>query len=254
MRTAMTHAELDALVQEVLDGTATAEQRARLEAHLASTPADAARRRELEHVFTLLRGVPMAEAPSGLRQSVLRRLGPAREAGVGIGRPRGAFALRGTLRLALPFALGFAAGAIAFVGWTGGPGRELGGEAVGTMMPAGGNGGETLRAGSMQVSVRGQRSGDRQVLRIGVESARRPDEIEIGFDPASTRLASLRQADARAGEIEAAPGRVRLLPERDGTYVVELVHQDPGARVELVLRSGGDTTRRTMSPDLGEDR
>lgn len=256
MRAVMTGAELDLLLQEVLDGTASPEQRARLESHLAAVPADLPRRRELEDVFARLRAVPTPAAPAGLREAVLARIeAPAPATRVPwIGPSRGTTAMRGSLRIALPFALGFAAGAIAFLGWAGTSGRDLGGEAVGTMMPAGKGDVERFEPGSMRVTLHGERRGEVQVLRFSARPARPADEIEIRFDPARTRLAAFRQADARQGGIEAAPGRLRLLPERDAGYVIELVHSDAGARVELAMRSGDVTAHRTLPPDFGEDR
>jgi hypothetical protein len=71
VRTVMMNHELQTLIQDVLDGTATPEQRQRLETTLANDETARARYRELESVFTSLRSVGPSEAPAGLRDSVL---------------------------------------------------------------------------------------------------------------------------------------------------------------------------------------
>ena len=248
----MSEHDLDALIQDVLDGTASADQRARLDTELASNPRAPGRFRELEQVFERLREVPREEVPAGLRAEVLNRLRApgARERTRGLGRARATLATRGTLRIALPFALGFAAGAIAFLG---SPAvRNPAGEpnAAGAMMPAGG---EPLRwrEGRMTVTVRGERQGDRQILGITAESAGGGHEIELRFDPRHTRLAAFRQSDPRHGSVATGEGRLTLAPAARGEYRLELLQIDGGAPVVVTTRSESGTSVRTVAQRFG---
>lgn len=252
MRAGMSDRDLDILIQDVLDGTASSEQRARLEAELAANPQALGRRRELERVFERLRGVPHEEAPAGLRAEVLNRLRApgARERAHWLGRARATLATRGTLRIALPFALGFAAGAIAFVGGPGVPGREIEQGAVGTMMPAG-DAALRWREGRMTVTLRGERRGDRQILGITAESAGGGGEIELRFDPEHTRLAAFRQEDARQGGVETGPDRLKLLPGAHGEYRLELLQLEGGGPVVVTSRSESGASVRTLAADFG---
>lgn len=247
--------ELDDLLQEALDGSATAEQRARLEAAMAS-PEFAARRAELELVFARLAAVPAAEAPSGLREGVLRRLSEAATPDLRPGARR-TLAFRGTLRAALPFALGFAAGAIAFVGWSEGPWRRTGEQSAATMSPGTSQSAALAwRAGRSEITVRGERRGERQTLRLLARSTSGSEAVELRYDPARTSLAALRQADARPTGLEALPGRVRFEPGRHGEYVIELVQSGGGAPVQVVVQTEAGESVRTLPADFGapEDR
>ena len=64
----------DELIQRVLEGTATADERARLDAAAAADPAVRRRREELEHVFQLLGSAQLETPPAGIRDAVLRQI------------------------------------------------------------------------------------------------------------------------------------------------------------------------------------
>jgi hypothetical protein len=74
---------LEQLMHDVLDGVATAEQRAELERRLASDPSARERYRSLEAVFETLGRVSMVEAPGDLHPGLMRALDgePRREGG-----------------------------------------------------------------------------------------------------------------------------------------------------------------------------
>lgn len=95
---------IEDLIQRVLDGSATSEERERLDALTASDPALRRRREELDHVFSLLGSARLAPAPDGLGDSVLQAIADLPKATsrrapkASIGSPRGA----GWFRIVLP--------------------------------------------------------------------------------------------------------------------------------------------------------
>ena len=251
MRTVMS-ADLEALIQDVLDGTATPEARARLAAELASNPAARERQEQMAAVFEKLQTVHVEEAPAGLRAEVLNRLRApgARERAHELGRARRNVQARGSLRLVLPFALGFAAGAIAFVGWRGMPMRDLESGVAGSMMPAGGAI-ERWREGRLSVVVRGERRDGIQVLGIHAESSEPGAVLELRWRPSSTRLAGFRQTDARADGIEIDSDHVTLHPLAGSQYRLELRQLDGGGPVVVTSRSNVASSVRTLAADFG---
>jgi hypothetical protein len=63
----------DALIHAVLDGEASAEQRAELDRRMDADPALRAKFDEMQRVFTMLEAVPAVDPPAGLVQSILAR-------------------------------------------------------------------------------------------------------------------------------------------------------------------------------------
>ena len=63
----------ESLIHAVLDGEASAEQRAELDRRLEGDPALRARFEEMQRVVALLEAVPAVEPPAGLVESILRR-------------------------------------------------------------------------------------------------------------------------------------------------------------------------------------
>ncbi len=108
---------LDELIQRVLDGDATAAERAGLEARIASDPEARSRREEMERVFQALGDARSEDPPAGLRDDILRAVGGAapawRRTPARAGRP--AFSW---FRLVLPVA-GAVAAVVIFVSWQG---------------------------------------------------------------------------------------------------------------------------------------
>jgi hypothetical protein len=149
---------LDDLVQRVLDGNGSAEDQRRLEGRLASDASARNRYDELSRVFAGLKAVQLEEAPSGMRDEVLRsvreaalaRTPAAARAGVAVtAAPRVARPAFSWLRLALPIAAGAAAALVLFS--TVGRQAWFGGDRVsGTMSGAET---ETLHLGSGGESV-----------------------------------------------------------------------------------------------------
>lgn len=126
---------LDDLIQRALEGDASATERARLEARMASDPSARGRWDELSRTFEALRAARPVEPPAGMRDEVLstiRGAAPAwapasARAGrtVPVPRPTGPLALSRRpafpwLRIALPAAAGLVAIVFAFASWRGG--------------------------------------------------------------------------------------------------------------------------------------
>lgn len=63
----------EALIHAVLDGEASAEQRAELDRRMQSDPALRAKYEEMQRVFAILEEVPAVEPPAGLVESILQR-------------------------------------------------------------------------------------------------------------------------------------------------------------------------------------
>lgn len=117
---------IDDLIQRALEGEATAAERARLEARLASDPAARGRYDDLSRVFETLAATSLAEPPAGMRDEVLRAIRGAAPAwapaSARAGRPASAArapALAGRpafswLRIALPVAAGAVAVLVMF--------------------------------------------------------------------------------------------------------------------------------------------
>lgn len=238
----MDHDELDALIQDVLDGVATPAQVARLESRMAHDPAARARRAELERLFSALGRVPRLEAPPELKGRILRALPPGAP-GLRVGVP--AVTRQRRMRLAWVFAAGLAAGVIgagALVGLWKAPGGGL--PTSGSMMPSGSarpgtpasSGG--WRAGKAFLHAASWRSGGSrfvlfQVLRGADLSA------EVTFDPAVLGPGTFRGASPGSPLLE--PGRVAFLGVEGTGYLVELPEHAgaAGTPLHVRIRSGG---------------
>jgi hypothetical protein len=140
---------LDDLIQRSLDGEASAQERAHLEARLTAEPAARQRFDELSRVFQALGAARLEDSPAGMRDGVLRAIRvatPARaQAPARAGRP--AFSW---LRIVLPAAAGVVAAAVFFSGWQGTQTKPAG-DVAGTM--SGARSTDGMRVGSGPNSV-----------------------------------------------------------------------------------------------------
>jgi len=122
---------LDEIIQQALDGSASAEERARLDARLASDPDARRRYDELRALFEALSDGPSEDPPPTLHDDIMRAL-PDRTPVPLPARPRYRWP-----RLALPFAAGAIAAAIVLITLHGGPSGTLPqGSSSGTMSGA----------------------------------------------------------------------------------------------------------------------
>lgn len=123
----------DDLVQHVLEGDATPEDRAQLEALIVADAALRRRRDELAHVFSLLGSARVAPAPEGLRDTVMQAIADLPTAtDRHVPNAVSAFPARaGWTRMVLPVAAAIAA--IALVWFVRTPSPASRGEVSGTM-------------------------------------------------------------------------------------------------------------------------
>jgi len=104
---------LDDLIQHVLDGTASAADRVRLESRIAADPSARERHAEMSRVFRALGDVRLEDPPAGLNQSIMHAVRNSANASSRAGRSRLPLA-----RLFFPAAAGFAAGLLCFAALT----------------------------------------------------------------------------------------------------------------------------------------
>ena len=106
---------LDDIIQQALDGAASPDDRARLDARLAADPDARRRYEELRAVFEALSDGSSEDPPPGLHADIMRAL-PDRLPVPELARPRWTWS-----RLALPFAAGAIAAAVVVITLRGGP-------------------------------------------------------------------------------------------------------------------------------------
>jgi hypothetical protein len=247
VRTIMMDRELEALIQDTLDGTATPEQIKHLEAKLAASETAQSRRREMESVFTHLKGVPSEAAPADLRYSVLRELSRGqRSKRRSLASLSSRFAPLALARVAIPFAFGIAVGVIGFSLVTN-PGR-VPGNVAGTMMPAGSRVIQ-VGAGAGRVRITGEHPGATQILHI--VAASEVDAIELEFDPAVTRATAVRNDDPSHGTVEMSDRGIVLRPEGNGAFTIELLQSGHGAPLSVALRGPDGIVSRTIPAGFG---
>jgi len=240
----MNEREFQALIQEVLDGEATAEQRERVEAYLAGSERGRARMRELEGVFQALGKVRAVPAPADLKDRVLRAIQA---------RPSTARAPRiRALRLAYVFAAGLAAGVVGMGAWTGklSPRAPAGEPPVsGTMMPARPPSTVAVRrawqAGESRVEAVGWRVADVSLVGLQV-TGDEALEVELRFDPRRLEAGAVRQSRPVAAHFEVEPGRVLIRTQARSEYIVEFRGTPSGAPIQVSLRSSSGSAAGTL--------
>jgi hypothetical protein len=236
----MIEREYEILIQEVLDGQATTEQRARLEAYLSKSEQGRTRKRELEAFFEALQEVEAVSPPADLKEAVLHTL-QSRAAGADRRIPR-----RDHLKLAFVFAAGLAAGVLTMGALTGvlspqGPGGEP--PVSGAMMPLSPPTGavrKAFQAGHGRVEAVSWKTGANHVVGLQV-AADNPLAVELRFDPRRVEAGAVRQSRQALGRVEMASGRVLIQAEARSEYIVEFQGASPGTTIQLILRSGSES-------------
>ncbi|HEY2954128.1 MAG TPA: hypothetical protein VGK89_02625 [Candidatus Eisenbacteria bacterium] len=248
---------LERLMNDVLDGVATPEERALLERHLETDPAARARHRELQGVFELLARVPMEDPPPELRTEVSLALaassrthGPARRAPAWTESMRAAFVRRPGLGAASAFAAGALAVAIAVLALTRSLGPAAPGLPVSGTMARPAPGPESLldtreaRVEGATFTITTRRGGDPWTVELAVRAAA-PTEIELEFDP--ERLAVEDVHWSAPAEVHATPGRVRLGAGADVRYRLAFrARGEPSADLSATLRSGKGSAKEVL--------
>ena len=254
----MTESEWIQLIEDVLDGAATPEQEARLQARLADDPA--ARRSYLERVAlfeALATKSEWVEPPADLAAGVLREIrkgpNPSPGASGAFTSWRDAFRRRPVLSWAFAIASSAAVIALAIaVGIGPAPWSSRGSLPVtGTMAPPDAGGSwlqadrAVLTAGGAQatLTVFTQRGG----LMVGVEShAPARAELELGYDRAAVSVARI-DGPQGAGRIRATSGILKLSLKGDESRRIHLAGAPPaGSTLRLTLRSGSGVTNGVL--------
>lgn len=228
----MERARLESLISAQLDGELPAAERAEL-ARALLQDADARRLHDdLARIDRLLREVPAADPPPGLREAILA--GTARTAPPGraaAGPPRGS-----AYRIAAAFLGGLLIVGLAYVVSDGrGPASEL----QGSLGAAGTSVSLTSEGVAVEASLR--RDGDKQRLEIRATSPR-PCEVAVKFDPAVTSWAGDGTARAADGEV------IVRLPAGQQATVLEFSGAAP---LSLELRAEGRTLGTARLPLSG---
>jgi hypothetical protein len=215
------------LIQAQLDGELPAGERAEL-ARLVLQDAEARRLHdEFLGMERLLRAVPVAEPPAGLRQSILAGSGPPDRADdAGSRRWRAS-----TYRVAAAIVGGLMIVGVAYLVRDGqAPGTELQGSMQGAGDPR--DASLTLRAEGVAVNASLRRDGARLRLELG-SSTDISCEIAVRIDPAKTTFAgSADEANLTTANDEVT---IRLAAGRQ----VNVLDFSGAAPIRLELRSGG---------------
>ena len=233
----MDSGRLNKLIQSDLDGALSAAERAELARLLLQDPEARRLHAQFGRLDRLLRDIPLAEPPAGLRAAILAE--PAMSPRPDV--PRRAWPLYGVAAALL--------GGMAVVGIgyllsdDGMPAAEL----QGSVVAADGAGSSasrdhwTFQAEGIEASASLRRAGAGLRLELKL-SATRPSEVIAGFDPAATFLVA-----APAGvRLDSASGQAVIRSEA-GTRIY-LLDFSRAAPIELQLRTGGQLlAQRTLS-------
>lgn len=208
--------EFDRLLDSVLDGSATDDERVALERHMGAHPEMAMRRESREEVFAMLHGGPWPEVPAGVRERILaavrepERPGPAWRRAL-----ESLVARRPGLSLAYAGTLGLVAGSLLSLIAIGAIGRD-GHEALvsGTMTPpphreraflARG----AIELGNVHIDMKTWRDGDAVQLAVEAQGPG-PLDLALTFEPAELRLMSVVPPDDPTATVAVAGGRIEI--------------------------------------------
>ena len=227
----MNSARLHELIQSELDGALSAAERAELARLLLQDPEARRLRDQFGRLDRLLRDIPLAEPPAGLRAAILAE--PAISA-----RPGAPENQQRHWRLYGLAAALLGGMAIVGVGYLVMDERTPGADLQGSVVETGGEASGAprdhwnVRADGIEASASLRRAGEGLRLELKL-SATRPGEVIAGFDPAATSLVG-----APAGvRLDSASGRVVIQSEA-GAHIYALDFSR-AAPIELQLHAGG---------------
>ncbi|HTK31859.1 MAG TPA: hypothetical protein VL332_07830 [Candidatus Saccharimonadaceae bacterium] len=234
---------MERLMHDVLDGSATAEQAARLDAWLAEHPEARARQREIQAMFASLDRVPMVDAPQDLTARVLAAL-PASAARDGSAtRDASPWPFRRrALAFGVPVALGLALGIAVWMGRHPEIGDGERGWTAAEMAPPGARRAEALHLGTARASAAAWTDGGltRVSLDLHGDATAR---LEMTFAAESVEVVSVERAGADAGDAYTGPGLVRLTSSARGARWIATLRPTPGAQVVVTLRLADQAVR-----------
>lgn len=240
----MDSTRLHELIQSDLDGALSAAERAELARLLLQDPEARRLQAQFGQLDRLLRDIPLAEPPAGLRATILAE--PAMSPRPGsLQRAQRGWPLYGVAAALL------GGMAIVGIGYLLFDDRTPGADLQGSVVAAGGTGTSapsdhwSVQAEGVEASASLRRVGEGLRLELNL-SATRPSEVFAGFDPATTSLVG-KPAGAR---LDSVSGQVVIQSEA-GTqiYVLDFSRAAP---IELQLRAGGQLlaqgTLSTVAP------
>jgi anti-sigma factor RsiW len=237
----MNDVAIEALMHDVLDGTATAEDQARLQQRLAADPALRERFTVLQDLFETLNRVPMVEPPAGmhaeLMQSIQSEAGRTRTPGW-MAALADAFRARPVPAFAMTT---ITVGALALLLWSAADRRDTlvaGGESpvTGTMAPPATPRAALLESGDARIRIELGREGGSLLATVSGE-APSGATLAIGFGPG---VPTLRGAGAELLDSGVEPGRVGL--RLSG-------HVDAALRFDAPVRVTGDVDVSLVTAD-----
>lgn len=218
---------VDDVIQRVLEGSATPEERGRLDAMTAADPALRRRREELEHVFLLLGSARLEPSPARLKESVLQAIREEVPGHAGAEKaPK--LASRGIPwgRVLLPVTALVLASVLVWAARV--PWNEPAGRVAGTM--AGSPSPVRLSLGSGTEAVSVEAAPEAGGFQIEVRNGDAPVEAEIAALDPTVRLAS--SPDAAAG----APATLRQGLEPRASWLVHGAATSRTVPVRVVVR------------------
>ncbi|MFZ2507177.1 MAG: hypothetical protein WAW79_01715 [Steroidobacteraceae bacterium] len=240
----MDSTRLHDLIQSDLDGALSTAERAELARLLLQDPEARRLHDQFGRLDRLLRDIPLAEPPAGLRAAILAEPAISPRPGALEGRQRNwrLYGLAATLLGGM---------AIVGVGYLLVDDSTPGADLQGSVVAAGGTGSRaardhwTVQAEGIEASASLRRAGEGLRLELKL-SATKPSEVIVGFDPAATSLVG----EPAGVRLDSASGQVVIRSEA-GTrvFVLEFSRAAP---IELQLRAGGQPlaqgTLTTVAP------
>jgi len=248
---------MEEIMDRVLDGTASAEERDALQRRLESDPDGRRTMTEWEAMFEKLRAVPPADPPPGLRHSIMRavRTESAPQSGW-----RAAWASlvgrRPQLALAYATAFGVVAGSVISLSAIGVMDRDRGAPVSGTMAPPAHPAPAVIervpmRIPDAQVGLMTTRAGEDVGLGLQARGAE-PLTFTITFDPAELRVAGIAPLDDPGTRITVDAGRLEVSGSNAIRCEVRWTAVVPEpAPVVVLARSGMHEDRVTVAVTPG---
>jgi hypothetical protein len=241
----MTQHELEALAEAVLEGTASESERERLEGLIEKDPKARAAWESVRSAYETLADAELDDPPPGLRDSIERAVAHEREHRAGADNPGIVAWLRLvgqilTQRPAFRFGYAFAAGlAVGVLGLGAflGSSRGLGSSTNATLAP--------VPSASEIVSIDGARLHVFIARNAGVAEVRLdadatiPAEAFLEWDPAQTRIDSIRWPESPVNDAALASGHLSLAIDHNTSSTIRFVPVSEEAHLRVTVQSGG---------------
>jgi anti-sigma factor RsiW len=238
--------ELEALADAVLDGTASAAERERLEALVRDDPDAREAWESVRSAYESLADAGLENPPPGLRDSIERAVAREGERRIAteplpglanwirsLGTPR--LSPRPSFRVAFAFAAGLAVGVLGLGAFLGGS-RGLGSNTSATLAPAPAVAPVTVAIDGARLDVIvTKNSGVAEVHLVADASA--PAEVALEWDPARARIDSIRWPEGPANDAALVSGHLSLAIANTASSTIRFIPSED-ARLRITVRSG----------------